>query len=416
MTDIIIIAMSKSKELIEITQKAIDTCHDSVGNFNIVIIETFKKHVYKNAKVFLFKRKNFNYNKACNYGISKTKNKIVGVFNNDIVFKKDWFSELKKGFKDYDCLSPRCEIANKKTKGFKEGYKLRVHLNGWAIIFKRSILKKTGKLNETVEFWRCDDVFAEQLKIHNIKHALASESIVNHLNSITLKTLSPKVRKRLTYDQFHMFKDLDLNKNKFSIIMPSFLGEYKQAASNREHKLKRAIESVINQTFKDWELIIISDGCDKTVEIAKEYLSEKIKCFKIPKQSYMSGNVRQIGIKYATGKYIIYLDSDDMYREDHLQFVYDNMNGQDWAYYNDIRYNGKLNSSVKKVRLEYGVAGTSSICHKRLLKSSWEKCDKYGHDWKFIEKLMEHENYKHIGTGGYLICHIPGKFDYNGNN
>ena len=416
MTDIIIISMSKNKELIKMTQNAIDTCNNSVGNFNIVVIETFKKHVYKNAKVLQYIRKNFNYNKTCNFGINKTKNKIVGIFNNDVVFKKNWFTELEKGFKKYDCLSPRCEIANKKTKGFKKGYKLRVHLNGWAIVFKRSILDITGKLNETVEFWRCDDAFAEQLKINNVKHALVSESIVNHLNSQTLRTLDPKVRQRLTYDQFNIYKDLDLNKNIFSIIMPSYLGEYNKAAQNREMKLKRAIESVIKQTFKDWELIIIADGCDKTVEIAKEYLSEKIRCFKIPKQAYMSWNVRQIGIKYATGKYIIYLDSDDMYGSNHLQFVNDNSNGQDWCFFNDILWNGKDENSVKKVKLEYGVSGTSSICHKRLLKASWEKCDGYGHDWTFIEKLKKHPNYKHIGTGSYKICHVPGNFDYNGNS
>lgn len=415
MTDIIIIAASLNNELIEMTQNAVDSCYNSAGDFNIVVIETYKKYPYKNARILQFKRTNFNYNKAVNYGLSKTKNKIVGVFNNDVIFKKNWFTQLIKGFKKYDSLSPRCETSNKKTTGINEGYKLRTHLNGWAIVFKRSILEKIGKFNDEVEFWRSDDAYAQQLIIKGIKHALVSSSIVNHLNSRTINGLDPKERKQKTYDQFHKFKNLDLNNYTFSIVMASYLGEYKHAAENREKKLERAIKSVINQTFKDWELIIVADGCKKTVKIAKKYLSNNIKCFKIPKQGYMSGNVRQVGINKATGKYIIYLDSDDMYGPDHLQKVLAGMNGQDWCYFDDIWYNGEENS-VKPVKLEYGTSGTSSICHKRLLNESWYKCNGYGHDWMFIEKLKKHENYKHIGTGEYLICHVPGKYDYNGDS
>jgi glycosyltransferase involved in cell wall biosynthesis len=415
MTDIIIIAASKNKELINMTQNAVDSCYMSKGSFNIVVVETFKKHKYKNAKVIECIRKKFNYNRTINFALGKTKNSIVGVFNNDVIFHKDWFIELEKGFSEFESLSPRCEKSNIKTNGIIEGYKLRKHLNGWAIVFKRSILDKIGKLNDKVEFWRSDDAFAQQLKINSIRHALVSNSVVNHIDSKTLKTLDQKEKKKFTYDQFHTYKDLDLHNYTFTVVMPSYLGEYKEAAENREMKLRRAIQSVINQTFKDWELIIISDGCDKTSEIAQEYISDKIKCYQIPKQPYMSGNVRQIGLEYATGKYIIYLDSDDMYSKNHLEFVISNMNGQDWVYFNDIRYNGEDEYSVKDVYLDYGTAGTSSICHKRLLNETWEKCNGYGHDWTFIEKLKQHTNYKHIGTSGYLICHVPGKYDYNGN-
>ena len=58
---------------------------------------------------------------------------------------------------------------------------------------------------------------------------------------------------------------------KFSIIMPSYLGEYKRAAKDRDTKIVRAIESVLKQSHEDWELIIISDGCEKTVEIVKPF-------------------------------------------------------------------------------------------------------------------------------------------------
>ena len=54
-------------------------------------------------------------------------------------------------------------------------------------------------------------------------------------------------------------------KPKFSVIMPSFLGEYSRAAQNREDKIVRAIDSCLDQEY--YELIIIADGCQKTVDI-----------------------------------------------------------------------------------------------------------------------------------------------------
>ena len=55
---------------------------------------------------------------------------------------------------------------------------------------------------------------------------------------------------------------------KFSVIMPSFLGEYSRAAQNREEKIVRSIDSCLDQM--DFELIIVADGCQKTVEIVTD--------------------------------------------------------------------------------------------------------------------------------------------------
>ena len=55
-----------------------------------------------------------------------------------------------------------------------------------------------------------------------------------------------------------------------SIIMPSYLGAYRKSAKDREVKLRRAVKSVIHQEYDDWELIIVADVCERTVEIIKE--------------------------------------------------------------------------------------------------------------------------------------------------
>ena len=96
--------------------------------------------------------------------------------------------------------------------------------------------------------------------------------------------------------------------------MPSYLGDYPNAASNREFKLKRAIESFLAQ--KIGELIVVADGCPKTVEIASNY---PVVVKLINKQQNFSGKPRNIGIKLALYDYIAYLDADDVMGQDHIR-------------------------------------------------------------------------------------------------
>jgi len=202
---------------------------------------------------------------------------------------------------------------------------------------------------------------------------------------------------------------------RFSIILPCTCEMYPGAAKDRENKLIRAINSVLAQTFEDWELIIISDGCGKTIEIYKENYSKyfpKIKCFDIPKQGIFSGFVRQTGIDNAKGKYIIYLDSDDKYGTGHLNIINSNINGQDWVYY-DVKAlrNGAM--IPYGANLNIGNVITACFCHKRKLDITWTGCNGYSHEFKVLEQLKEKcKNYKKLAVStGYYICHIDKEFD-----
>jgi glycosyltransferase involved in cell wall biosynthesis len=92
------------------------------------------------------------------------------------------------------------------------------------------------------------------------------------------------------------------NKPLISCITPTF---------NRSHLLRRAIESTINQTYTNWELIIVDDNSeDNTEEVVRRYIErdERIKYFKNPGEG---GNAaRNHGIRKAEGKWIAFLDDD----------------------------------------------------------------------------------------------------------
>ena len=100
----------------------------------------------------------------------------------------------------------------------------------------------------------------------------------------------------------------------FSIIIPTY---------NREDLIEEAVKSVIQQTFLDWELIIIDDGStDGTKEVVEPYLKDKRVKYLFQKNAERSA-ARNNGIGKSKGKYICFLDSDDTFISNHLLVFYD---------------------------------------------------------------------------------------------
>ncbi len=88
---------------------------------------------------------------------------------------------------------------------------------------------------------------------------------------------------------------------------------------NRAIYLNRSIDSLLKQSFKNWELIAIDDGSeDNSFQILKDYYS-KFPNIKIMRHENIKLPLsRNRGIKNASGKYLTFLDSDDEYEVDHL--------------------------------------------------------------------------------------------------
>lgn len=87
---------------------------------------------------------------------------------------------------------------------------------------------------------------------------------------------------------------------------------------NGEKTVRETIDSVLNQTFQDWELIIINDGStDKTLEIIGSIKDERIKVFNYPNAGLAASRNR--GISLAKGEYISFIDADDLWTPDKLE-------------------------------------------------------------------------------------------------
>ena len=91
------------------------------------------------------------------------------------------------------------------------------------------------------------------------------------------------------------------------------------ATYNRSRLLDRSIKSVLNQTFPNWELIIVDDGSsDDTKNHVKELKKNDHRIKYIHKKHLGIVATRNFALKKCNGDYITFLDSDDAYRSDHL--------------------------------------------------------------------------------------------------
>ncbi|MDD7143892.1 MAG: glycosyltransferase family 2 protein [bacterium] len=107
--------------------------------------------------------------------------------------------------------------------------------------------------------------------------------------------------------------------SKVSIIMPIY---------NAEKYLREAIESVLNQTYEDFELLLINDkSTDKSKDICSEYMQRDGRIVLLENNSdrHGPGATRNIGLDYATGDYIYFMDADDWVEKTLLQCAVNRM-------------------------------------------------------------------------------------------
>ena len=153
-----------------------------------------------------------------------------------------------------------------------------------------------------------------------------------------------------------------MSKKRFSVIIPGY---------NVQEYIARAIESVLKQDFKDYELIVIDDcSTDRTSEIAKKY--EGIKLIRNA-ENKASGGARNVGLDMAQGEYIIFLDADDyLYAEDVLTKV-DKVIGEKKV---DVIYLGfKISGNRNELVLPTEETCTREYkAGKDIYSNVWSKC------------------------------------------
>ena len=179
--------------------------------------------------------------------------------------------------------------------------------------------------------------------------------------------------------------------SKISIIVPIY---------NQEKYLGECIESIINQTYQNLEIILVNDGStDNSLEICKKYQKKDKRIIVIDKENGGLSSSRNAGLKKVTGDYIMFCDSDDFFMPNTCLLMEKEITSKDADYvignYINCTEEGKLWKNPifdKKLYPNFKVEITdytksfyimsSSVCNKIFRKSFLDK-----YEFVFVEGL-----------------------------
>ena len=150
-----------------------------------------------------------------------------------------------------------------------------------------------------------------------------------------------------------------------SVVIPAY---------NAEQFLDETLESVLSQTYENWECIIVNDGStDNTESIAKKWCEKDARFCYFYKENSGVSDTRNLGIKEARGEYIAFLDADDLYMPNFLEVCLENLVEKDvdlvapkMLEFWDVR-NGVIEDEDKKDYLYSGKEGIALFLHSNRL-------------------------------------------------
>lgn len=165
-------------------------------------------------------------------------------------------------------------------------------------------------------------------------------------------------------------ENVNSQNEKVSIIMPTY---------KAEKVIEKAVKSVLNQTYKNIELIIIENGPKDSSEQICKKLNNAGKIKYIYESRANVSNARNVGIENSTGEYIAFIDSDDEYREDFIE---------------------KMVANIKKTNSQLVACGYKTV---------YEKIVRLIDNYKEVEKTSDIQSYLEILKEDYLFNDVWNK-------
>jgi GT2 family glycosyltransferase len=187
---IIILSDSKTTELKKITENCLKSLKES-ENFDFDIYVVDNKNDFEGVKNIKIPGE-FNNNKFMNIPAKESDSEWIVFCNNDLIFHKNWFTELMRHKHPVMCSKCPLDRRQKNVTEIIFGKKIGYEFSGWCFTMRRDIYKKIGGLNEEFKFWCADNVTIKQLEAIGITPCIIPKSIVTHLGSQTLNTMPNK--------------------------------------------------------------------------------------------------------------------------------------------------------------------------------------------------------------------------------
>ena len=200
--DVIILSYAYNDQLKSVTIDSINSLLASEDpskiKFNIIVMESQKDlngYQYPSSQT-VYPKEYFGFHRYLNIGIEMTNAPFVCLCNNDLIYHKNWASEILKYMQDIPDLisaSPICSIYHHNVgvqmyTGIWEGYQIGYEISGWCLFVKRELFGIIGKLDENFTFSSADYDYSNTLAVLGLKHGLVTSSIVDHLDKTTRST------------------------------------------------------------------------------------------------------------------------------------------------------------------------------------------------------------------------------------
>lgn len=156
---------------------------------------------------------------------------------------------------------------------------------------------------------------------------------------------------------------MNCNKGRVSVIIPVY---------NVEKYISQCLESVINQSYKNLEIICVNDGSpDKSPEIIRGYMESDSRIILINQQNGGLSHARNVGLKRATGEYIIFLDGDDWIDPETVETAYNEMKKESaqlvmWSYVREFENLSSPKDVFSKDRIVFLGDEMRNTLHRRM--------------------------------------------------
>lgn len=150
---------------------------------------------------------------------------------------------------------------------------------------------------------------------------------------------------------------------------------------NAEQYISRCIESILNQSINDWQMILVDDGSnDKSYEICQQFAVLDSRIRVVHQENAGAGAARNMGLDIARGDYIVFVDSDDYVDKDYFKLL--SMHDEDVVFIDveAVAENGKV------IRKEY------MSCYKNMTKNDFMRSQMTGKiNWGGVRKAVKRE-------------------------
>jgi len=377
--------------------KALESIYNQTyQNFEVVIVDDGSTDRtseilinMKDSRTFIYRNpENRGLTKSLNIGLNLCRGEYIARMDADDVSHPERFAkqvEFLENNPDYALVgsSYYCINQDEKIVAFikvltayneiKQGLKTQNWFGHGTVMVRRTVLLDLGAYNEKYKFAQDYDLWlriAEKYKVGNIDEPLYYwRSFDNSISNE--KKQQQQYYKRLAISEAQSrqrYQDVSVKRKSraqedftpmVSVIVPTY---------NRPALLVKALKSILNQTYQNFEIIVVNDAGQDVESVVRSLEAKQNIVYLTHDTNNGLAAARNTGIRAARGKYIAYLDDDDIYLPDHLEKLYTVLESTDYK----VAYTDAYRAHQKKVNGKYVVTERTipysfDVDHDRLL-------------------------------------------------